>query len=221
MTDAGVAVGDAMVDPTAEVGDGVTVGPGTIVGPRARVERGAIIGADCRIGRDAFVDRDVRIGDRVVIEDGALLYRGVTIEDGVFVGPGVIVTNDRYPRAITPDGVPPIDPDRDRRTIVLRLGCSIGASAVIVPDCVIDRFATVGASAVVARDVPAHSLVVGSPARRIGWVCECGTRLADSNGAPAPAEVERYATDPLLTCPRCDRRYTYVPADDALRERTR
>jgi UDP-2-acetamido-3-amino-2,3-dideoxy-glucuronate N-acetyltransferase len=210
----------ATVDRTADIEEGATLGSGSAVQAGTRIRTGATVGAHCTIGRDVLIDEDVSVGDRVVIEDGALLYRGTTVEDGVFIGPGAIITNDRYPRAVVPDDVPPRDPG-ESRSIVLRHGSSIGAGAVIVPDCVVDRFATVGAGAIVARDVPAHALVVGSPARRIGWVCACGTRLLDSNGSPAPAEVERYATDPLLSCPRCDRRYTYIPEQDALGERSR
>jgi hypothetical protein len=83
----------------------------------------------------------------------------------------------------------------------------------------VGRFATVGAGAVVTHTVPPHALVAGNPAHRIGWVCACGNRLSAGNGDPAPAIVERYASDPFLTCSRCERRYVYVPDHDSLEER--
>lgn len=191
---------DARVDPTADLGDGVEIGPGTIVGRDVRVGAGASIGARCRI------------------HDGVRLDGGVRIDDEVLVGPAAILTNDRYPRAIAWDG-DPADGDGSPMAIRLEHGASIGAGAIVVGPCDVRRFATVGAGAVVSGTVPAHALVAGVPARRIGWVCACGRRLDDSNGAPAPPVVERYGSDPFLNCPRCERRYVYVPDDDDLEER--
>ena len=126
------------------------------------------------IGRDAFIDEGVTLGNRVKIQNLALVYHGVTVEDGVFIGPNAILTNDRYPRAITAAGELARADDWTVSPITLRHGCSIGAGAVVVAGTDVGRFATVGAGSVVTRDVPDHALVVGSPARRIGWVCACG-----------------------------------------------
>ncbi|MFP5342058.1 MAG: acyltransferase [Candidatus Limnocylindria bacterium] len=210
----------ARIHPSADLEAGVTVGAGSAIWQRAQVRSGARIGAECVVGRDAFIDSDVVVGDRCKIQNAALLYHGLTVEDGVFIGPGAILTNDRYPRAITPTGELARADDWEVSPVVLRHGASIGAGAIVVAGCDVGRFATVGAGAVVTRSVPDHALVAGSPARRIGWVCACGARLLDGNGHPAPAEVERYATDPELACDRCGRRYDYVSGADSLTERS-
>ncbi len=209
----------ARVHETAEIEDDVRIGRDTAIWHRAHVRRGATIGAQCVVGGGAFIDVEVTIGDRVKIQNGALVYHGVTAEDGVFIGPGAILTNDRYPRAITTSGDLAGAEDWTISPIVLRYGSSIGAGAVVVAGIEVGRFATVGAGAVVTRDVGSHALVAGSPARRLGWVCACGIRLADADGHPAPADPERYATDRELHCPSCGRHYVYVPDADGLEER--
>ncbi len=165
----------------------MVVGARTGIWHRAQVRTGARIGAECVIGRDAFIDEGVSLGDRVKVQNLALVYHGVTVEDGVFIGPNAILTNDRYPRAITATGELARADDWVVSEITLRHGCSIGAGAVVVAGADVGRFATVGAGSVVTRNVPDHALVAGSPARRIGWVCACGRRLVDAAGASAPA----------------------------------
>ena len=210
----------ARVHDSADVEDDVVIGTGSAVWQRAQIRSGARIGAECVVGRDVFIDVGVEIGDRTKIQNGALIYHGVTVADGVFIGPGAILTNDRYPRAITPTGEPARADDWTVSPIHLEHGCSIGAGAVVVAGSNVGRFATVGAGAVVTRTVSGHSLVAGSPAKRIGWVCACGDRLLDSEGHPAPAEIGRYLTDPELTCGRCARRYKYDRDGDTLVETT-
>jgi UDP-2-acetamido-3-amino-2,3-dideoxy-glucuronate N-acetyltransferase len=200
----------ARIHPTADLESDVIVGPRTSIWHRAQVRTGARIGAECVIGRDAFIDEGVTLGSRVKIQNLALVYHGVTVEDGVFIGPNAILTNDRYPRAITAEGELARADDWIVSPITLRHGCSIGAGAVVVAGADVGRFATVGAGSVVTRDVPDHALVAGNPARRIGWVCACGTRLrasADESAVPAAANH-----DGTATCPSC--RATYSIAGD-------
>ena len=198
----------ARVHETADIETDVEIGDGSSVWHRAQLRAGARIGRDCVIGRDAFIDEGVVIGDRVKIQNAALIYHGVTIGSGVFIGPNAILTNDRFPRAITPTG----DLARAADWIVtetrLEDGCSIGAGAVVVAGCHVGRFALVGAGSVVSRPVEPHALVVGNPARRIGWVCACGDRLraGDEN------EPE------TMACARCGR--TYHLTIHGLEERT-
>jgi UDP-2-acetamido-3-amino-2,3-dideoxy-glucuronate N-acetyltransferase len=209
-----------LIDPAADVEPGVAIGDGTIVGPRTRVSHGASVGGQVTIGRDVLVEPDVSIGDRATIEHGALLYRGVAVGDDVYVGPGAILTNDRYPRAVTSTGDVLREGERAIRPVQLERGASIGAGAVVVAGVTVGPWAMVGAGAVVTRDVPGHALVVGSPARRIGWVCQCGEPLLDSNGDRADAEPGRYATHQDLSCAGCGRVFVYVPDAESLEERS-
>ncbi|HET9345225.1 MAG TPA: acyltransferase [Candidatus Limnocylindrales bacterium] len=210
----------ARVHATADLEPNVRVGPGTSIWHRAQLRTGASVGAECVIGRDVFIDEGVSIGNRVKIQNAALVYNGVTVEDGVFIGPGAILTNDRYPRAITSTGDLARADDWAVSPITLRQGSSIGAGAVVVAGVEVGRFAMAGAGAVVTRDVTDFALVAGSPAHRIGWVCACGARLVDANGDPVPAEPDRYAAHSELICGACSRTYTYVPDADSLEERT-
>jgi acetyltransferase-like isoleucine patch superfamily enzyme len=208
----------ARVHASADLEEGVSVGPRTAIWQRAQIRSGARIGADCIVARDVFIDGGVAIGDRTKIQNGALIYHGVDVADGVFIGPGAILTNDRYPRAITAEGELARADDWELSPVQIAHGASIGAGAIVVAGSDVGQFATVGAGAVVTRTVPGHALVAGNPARRIGWVCACGARLMDGRGSPAPAEIERYASNPELSCERCGRRYRYEADEDTLRE---
>jgi acetyltransferase-like isoleucine patch superfamily enzyme len=206
----------ARVHASAEIEADVTVGPRTSIWNRAVLRAGASLGAECIIGRDAFIDEGVRLGDRVKVQNGALVYHGVTVGSGVFIGPGAILTNDRYPRAVTATGELARGDDWTISPIELADGCSIGAGAVVVAGTRVGRFATVGAGAVVTRDVPDYALVAGNPARRLGWVCACGARLVGPMGANAAPEP---SPDALLACPRCGRAFLFNPESGSLLER--
>jgi len=206
----------ARVHETADLEADVTVGPGTSIWNRAQVRVGARIGSDCIIGRDAFIDEGVTLGDKVKIQNAALVYHGVTVEDGVFIGPNAILTNDRYPRAITSTGELTRADDWQVGPITLHTGCSIGAGAIVVAGTDVGRYATVGAGAVVTRTVADYALVVGNPARRLGWVCACGNRLTVAatgvlvSAMPGP--------DDDLLCTSCERHFRYVPDAETIHE---
>jgi acetyltransferase-like isoleucine patch superfamily enzyme len=210
----------ARVDASASVGPDVTVGPAAVISAHARLGQAVAIGSETTVGLHVVIEDGVQVGSRVQLQDGAVVQRGGLIEDGVLLGAGTILANERYPRAITAEGEIADEADRVIEPIVLAYGCSIGAGVVVLAGCTVGRFATVGAGSVVTRSIGSHALAAGNPARRIGWVCACGGRLRDANGDPAPAEVERYAIDPVLSCTRCGRRYAYVPDDDSLVERS-
>jgi UDP-2-acetamido-3-amino-2,3-dideoxy-glucuronate N-acetyltransferase len=165
------------IHPTAVVEAGAVVGAGTRIWHFSHVRSGSRVGDDCSIGFSVYVDAGVAIGDRCKIQNHVSVYRGVVLEDDVFVGPGASFTNDRYPRAnstgweIVPTSV--------------RRGASVGANATIVSGVELGAWSTVGAGAVVTRDVPPHGLVTGAPARLCGWVCTCGRPLARL-GEPPP-----------------------------------
>lgn len=166
-----------MIHPTADVSPRARIGPDTHIWHQAQVREGAVVGQNCIVGKDAYIDFDVVIGNNVKIQNGALIYHGVTLEDGVFVGPQACLTNDRVPRAITPEGRLKADEDWSVGNILIRYGASIGAGAIVLPDVTIGRWAMVGAGAVVTQSVPDHGLVVGVPACLVGYVCRCGRRL--------------------------------------------
>jgi acetyltransferase-like isoleucine patch superfamily enzyme len=182
------------IHPTASVSDAVSIGDGTRIWNQAQVRENVSIGSDCIIGKDVYIDFSVQIGDRVKIQNGALVYHGTTIETGVFIGPGVIFTNDRKPRAINPDGTLKGNDDWEVGEIRVCYGASVGAGAVILPGVMIGTFSLVGAGAVVTRDVPAYGLVVGNPARHVGYVCKCATKLIDDGNGHyhCPACSEQY-----------------------------
>ncbi|MFC8191175.1 DapH/DapD/GlmU-related protein [Cellulomonas sp. NPDC057328] len=190
----------ADVDPTASIGEGSSVWH------LAQVRDGALIGEQCVVGRGAYIGSGARVGDRCKIQNYALVYEPAVLEDGVFVGPSVVFTNDTFPRAVNPDGSLKSASDWEATGVTVRTGASIGARAVCVAPVVVGRWATVAAGAVVTRDVPDHALMVGVPARRVGWVGRAGVPLE-------PAERGRWR------CPTTGETYEETEAGLALADR--
>lgn len=166
-----------MIDPAADVSPDAVIGHGTRVWARAHIREGAILGASCIVGEGVYIDTGVQIGSNVKIQNGALLYRRLHLEDGVFIGPQACFTNDARPRSVTPEGRLKGNQDWLPGETWVGQGASVGAAAVVLPGLRIGRWAMVGAAALVTHDVPDHALVVGAPARQVGWVCACGARL--------------------------------------------
>lgn len=186
------------IHPSAEVEAGARIGTGTVVWQLAHIRHSAVLGAECTIGRGVFVDEGVELGDRVKVQNHALLYRPARIGAGVFVGPAVVLTNDPYPRAVTVDGARKDVGDWEAVGIVLEDGCSIGAGSVLLPGVTVGRWALVAAGSVVTRDVPAHAVTAGSPARPRGWVGRAGTPLEALGGGRhrCPTTGEEYLEGP-------------------------
>jgi UDP-2-acetamido-3-amino-2,3-dideoxy-glucuronate N-acetyltransferase len=187
-----------MIHPTAEVSPQARIGAGTRIWHYAHIREDAVIGDECILGRNVYVENGVVIGNRVKIQNNVSVYHGVTIDDGVFVGPHATFTNDLYPRAINADGSLKGADDWTVGETHVRYGAAIGAHAVIVCGTEIGRFALVGAGSVVTRSVPDHGLVVGSPAKFIGYVCACARRLRPASGADG---------QPVLRCEHCQLDY--------------
>lgn len=192
------------VHPSALIEAGVEIGPGTSVWDNVHIRGPATIGAQCIIGEKTYIAYGVTLGDRVKVNAFVYICTGVTIEDGVMVSAGAIFTNDRYPRATTSDltALRSSEPDEDTLTTTVREGATIGAGAVIGPGIEIGRFAMVGMGAVVTKSVPDFALVVGNPARPVGWVCRCGQPLPEGRDAE---------------CRRCG--LSYLVTDGSIEER--
>jgi UDP-2-acetamido-3-amino-2,3-dideoxy-glucuronate N-acetyltransferase len=175
--------------PSAIVDDGTTIGEGTRIWHFVHVSPGARIGERCSLGQNVYVGNDVSIGHNVKIQNNVSVYDAVTLEDDVFCGPSMVFTNVYNPRsAVTRK-------NEYRRTLVKR-GATLGANCTIVCGSTVGEYAFVGAGAVINRDVPAFALMVGVPARQVGWMSRFGERL------PLPLKGDAEAT-----CPHTGERY--------------
>lgn len=173
------------VHESSYVDDDVEIGDGTKIWYFCHIQKGARIGKKCSLGQNVNISNNVKIGDGVKIQNNVAVYEGVELEDYVFCGPSCVFTNDLTPRAKYPKGSAAYKPT------VIKKGASIGANATIVCGHTVGEWALIGAGAVVCDNVPAHALMLGVPAKRKGWACECGELLRDSS----------------LVCPVCGRRY--------------
>lgn len=170
----------ATVKDTAQVSPRAELGEGTTVWELAQVREEARLGRGCIVGRGAYVGAGVVVGDHCKLQNHALVYEPAVLGDGVFVGPAAVLTNDEYPRAVDPDGALKRAGDWAPVGVTIGDGASIGARAVCIAPVQIGRWAMVAAGAVVTKDVPDHGLVVGVPARRVGWVGRAGVPLVEA-----------------------------------------
>lgn len=172
------------VHPTSCIDEGVSIGEGTKIWYFCHFQSGSVIGKNCSFGQNDYIGKNVVVGDGVKLQNNVSLYNGVVLEDYVFCGPSCVFTNDLTPRSKYPKDV-----SEYKKTLV-KTGATIGANATIVCGHTIGKWALIGAGAVVASDVPDHALMLGVPAKRKGWVCECGKLLKKG-----------------LHCPSCGRKY--------------
>ncbi len=168
---------NAKIHETAIVEKSAKVGDGTSVWHHAHVREGVEIGKNCIIGKNAYIDTGVKLGNNVKVQNNACVYSGTSVEDDVFIGPGVIFTNDLHPRAF-------IWSEERKGYIEVQKGASVGAGAIVICGSkqkprLIGSYAMVGSGSIVTKDVPPHALVVGNPAKVIGWVCVCGEKISE------------------------------------------
>ncbi|MGY1877622.1 acyltransferase [Pseudomonas reactans] len=156
--------------PSSIIDPGATIGEGSRIWHFVHICSGARIGAGCSLGQNVFVGNKVSIGDDVKVQNNVSIYDNVTIEDGVFCGPSMVFTNVYNPRSM-------IERKSEYRDTLVKRGATLGANCTIICGVTIGEFAFIGAGAVINRDVPAYALVVGVPARQIGWMSEFGEQL--------------------------------------------
>lgn len=156
------------------IDNNVEIGEGTKIWHFCHILSNTKIGRNCRIGQNVMIGPNVKVGNNVKIQNNVSVYEGVEIEDDVFCGPSMVFTNVINPRAF-------IERKHEFRKTLVKRGATIGANATIICGVTIGEYAFIGAGAVVTRDVPPYALVVGVPARQIGWVCQCGVRLEFNN----------------------------------------
>lgn len=185
----------AHISSSADIDQSARVGAETLIWHLAQVREEARIGAQCVIGRGAYIGPGVTLGDRCKVQNHALVYEPAVVADGVFIGPAAVLTNDLFPRAVTPTGELKNADDWDCVGVDVHEGASIGARAVCIAPVTIGRWAMVAAGSVVTKDVADFALVAGVPARQIGWVGRAGVPLDDLDGQ-------------AFRCPRTGQTYT-------------
>ena len=178
------------VHPTSIIDDGAEIGEGTKIWHFSHIQSGAIIGKNCSFGQNVNVSNNVIVGNGVKVQNNVSLYEGVELRDYVFCGPSCVFTNDLTPRAKYPKG------SANYKKTLIRHGATIGANATVVCGHELGECCTIAAGAVVTKNVPAHALMAGVPAKQIGWVCECG-QVLDKN----------------KICPDCSRRYELIDGE--------
>lgn len=182
---------------TADVASSASVAATARVWHYAQVREDASIGENCIVGRGAYIGTGVQVAENCKIQNYALVYEPARLQAGVFVGPAVVFTNDQFPRAVNSDGTVKSGSDWTAVGVTVLEGASIGAQSVCIAPVTIGRWALVGAGSTVVRDVPDFALVVGNPARRVGWVGRAGVPLSEESTGVwvCPESGARYAID--------------------------
>lgn len=175
--------------PSSIIDDGAFIGDGTKIWHFSHILKGTEIGKDCVIGQNVMIGPGVRVGNHCKIQNNVSIYKGATLEDEVFCGPSCVFTNVYTPRAF-------IERKNEFLPILVKRGATIGANATIICGVTIGKYAFIGAGAVVKKDVPDHALLVGVPARQIGWACKCGAALKQTDTG-------------VLACESCKSWYEY------------
>lgn len=168
------AASSFFVHDSSFIDDDVKIGENTKIWHFCHIISGSTIGANCNIGQNVVIGGNVRVGNGCKIQNNVSIYEGVELEDDVFCGPSMVFTNVFTPRSH-------VSRKNEYLPTLVRKGVTIGANATIVCGNEIGAFAFVGAGAVVTKPVPSQALVVGNPAKQIGWMCQCGERLPKSN----------------------------------------
>jgi len=192
------------IHPTAIVEPGVGIGRGSAVWDSVHIRRGAVIGAECIVGEKTYIAGGVMIGNRCKINAFVYICVGVTLEEGVMVSAGTVFTNDRFPRATTPDLKQLRGSEADEHTLptLVKEGATIGANCTVGNDLAIGRWAMIGMGSVVTKSIPDFALALGNPARVVGVVCRCGECLFKFEAGQPP----EFRT---LICSHCDRSYEH------------
>lgn len=163
---------DYKVDPTAIIDDGAQIGKGTLIWHFSHIMKDSIIGENCNIGQNVFISSNVVLGNNVKVQNNVSIYTGVICEDDVFLGPSCVFTNVINPRSF-------INRKDEFRSTLIKKGASIGANATIICGVTIGEYALIGAGAVITKDVPPYTLIVGNPGRMIGKVDKEGNRIIE------------------------------------------
>lgn len=207
---------DFYVHPTSDVSSQAKIGSGTKIWQHCQVREDAQIGSNCILSKGVYIDAGVKIGNNVKIQNGISVYHGVTLEDGVFCGPHCVFTNDKRPRSINPDGSLKGGEDWVVSETLVKKGASIGAHATIICGTVLGEWAMVGAGAVVTKDVPDYGLVIGNPARLVGFVCPCGEKLSLTEESEKLLRENQTLEEVQMVCPNCHKIIT-IPVKDYLK----
>jgi UDP-2-acetamido-3-amino-2,3-dideoxy-glucuronate N-acetyltransferase len=192
---------EATIHATADVAESASIGSGAKIWHYAQVRERATIGRGCIVGRGVYIGPEVQLGDNCKIQNYALVYEPARLGNGVFVGPAVVFTNDQFPRAVNEDGTLKSGDDWEAVGVTVGEGASIGARSVCIAPVTIGRWSLVGAGSTVVKDVPDFGLVVGNPARRIGWGGKAGHPLTEEGMGVwvCPVTGRRYRQDSTNT----------------------